>query len=120
MGVRPTPAQTPVKLSLRSGARLRSSASNQFARVHLTLKPFATDVMQPDQLAYAPSESGRVYIAEQTGLILVADANGQIHRESFLVSRSCAPAHPARRLATRPGGYRQVGDVARPGSIWFG
>ncbi len=58
------------------------------ARVSLALRPFATGLTDPVQLTYAPDGSGRVYILEQSGLVLVADANGKVHPKPFLDLRS--------------------------------
>jgi hypothetical protein len=60
------------------------------AHVALTLQPFTTGLTHPVQLTVTPDGSGRVYIAEQTGLILVADAGGQTYPRPFLDRRSLA------------------------------
>jgi glucose/arabinose dehydrogenase len=52
--------------------------------VALGLQPFVTGLTQPVQLTTAPDGSGRVYIPEQAGLVLVADASGKVHPRPFL------------------------------------
>jgi glucose/arabinose dehydrogenase len=58
------------------------------AHVGLTLRPFITGLSQPVQLTAAPDGSGRVYIAEQAGLILVANAAGRTSARPFLDIRA--------------------------------
>jgi hypothetical protein len=50
---------------------------SNLAHVALTLQPFAAGLTHLVQLTSAPDGSGHIYIAEQAGLILVADANGR-------------------------------------------
>lgn len=54
------------------------------ANVQIGLTPFATGLDRPDFLTYANDGSGRIYIAEQPGRIMVAEPNGQVHPEPFL------------------------------------
>ncbi len=68
------------------------------AHVALTLKPFITGLTEPTQLTYAPNGAGRVYITEQSGLIVVADAHGRLARQPFLDIRSLVLAGGERGL----------------------
>jgi glucose/arabinose dehydrogenase len=81
-GVRPTATRS--KLAVGSALGPKALMPGNLAHVAVALQPFTTGLTNPVQLTYAPDESGRVYIAEQAGLILVADANGQAHAQPFL------------------------------------
>jgi glucose/arabinose dehydrogenase len=56
----------------------------RLAQISLGLKPFIGGLTEPTQLTYAPDGSGRVYITEQPGLIVVADAHGRLAPQPFL------------------------------------
>ena len=75
-------------LVTKSVIAARTLPHANLAQVALTLRPFTTGLTHPVQLTSAPDGSGRVYIAEQEGLVLVADAGGQTHAQPFLDIRS--------------------------------
>jgi glucose/arabinose dehydrogenase len=56
----------------------------RLAQLSLGLQPVITGLTEPTQLTYAPDGSGRVYITEQPGLIVVADAHGRLAPQPFL------------------------------------
>jgi glucose/arabinose dehydrogenase len=56
----------------------------RLAQISLGVKPFIRGLIEPTQLTFAPDGSGRVYITEQPGLIVVADAHGQLAPQPFL------------------------------------
>jgi glucose/arabinose dehydrogenase len=77
--------------SQSSGASAPSHKVSPQARldqVSLALKPFISGLTHPTQLTYAPDGSGRVYITEQAGLIVVAAADGKLYPQPFLDIRS--------------------------------
>ncbi len=82
--------QTALHSRLFTGPAMAANTSPQrnLAQVALTVQPFTTGLTHPVQLSSAPDGSGRDYIAEQLGLILVADADGQTHAQPFLDMRS--------------------------------
>lgn len=82
------PAAGRAKPAAGSALAPMTSLRGNLAHVALTLQPFAAGLNDPVQLTAALDGSGRVYIAEQAGLILVADADGQTHAQPFLDVRS--------------------------------
>jgi glucose/arabinose dehydrogenase len=56
----------------------------RLAHLSLGLQPAVTGLNEPTQLTFAPDGSGRVYITEQPGLIVVADAHGRLAPQPFL------------------------------------
>jgi glucose/arabinose dehydrogenase len=65
-----------------------TTRQGNLAHIAVALKPFAAGLVHPVQLTSARDASGRVYIPEQAGLVLVADANGRVHSQPFLDIRS--------------------------------
>jgi len=65
-------------------AAAKAQPQGDLAHVALALQPFTAGLTHPVQLTYAPDGSGRVYIAEQAGLILVAHADGRVRDKPFL------------------------------------
>src|SRR5215469_7896080 len=62
----------------------RHQLEERLAQVSLGLQPFISGLTEPTQLTYAPDGSARVYITEQPGLIVVADAHGRLAPQPFL------------------------------------
>jgi glucose/arabinose dehydrogenase len=56
----------------------------RLAQIALGLQPVIRGLTEPTQLTFAPDGSGRVYITEQPGLIVVADAHGRLAPQPFL------------------------------------
>jgi glucose/arabinose dehydrogenase len=56
----------------------------RLAQLSVGLKPTIVGLTEPTQLTYAPDSSGRVYITEQPGLIVVADAHGRLASQPLL------------------------------------
>ena len=82
------PISSRPKLAAKSAKPRDALLQNTLAHVAVVLQPLATAVARPVQLTYAPDESGRLYIAEQAGLVLVANANGKESAQPFLDIRS--------------------------------
>src|SRR5258706_12767084 len=81
---------TALRARLFPGPAMAANTSPQrkLAQVALTVQPFTTGLTHPVQLSSAPDGSGRDYIAEQSGLIVVADADGRTHAQPVVVMRS--------------------------------
>jgi glucose/arabinose dehydrogenase len=76
-GGTPTHAATPT-------ATATIPPTGPLATVKLSLTPVVRGLMRPDFLTTAHDGTGRLYIAEQSGLIRVAEANGKLYSEPFL------------------------------------
>jgi hypothetical protein len=70
--------------------------------IPVRLEPVAQGLTAPVALAAPPDQSGRLFIVEQTGLIQIVDAAGELHDEPFL------------DLSERPGEHSLIGLAFHP------
>ena len=68
-----------------------ATVSGSVPALDVQVKAFATGLQSPVDLKEVPDGSGRIFIMQQTGAIVVVNADGTVRPESFLDLRAKSP-----------------------------
>ncbi len=80
-------------VNLNTGAKSDTSPVGTYAGVNYQWTPFASHFDSPIGMTYAPDQSGRLFVPEQIGMILIVDPTGQINPTPFLDITTLVPLH---------------------------
>lgn len=107
-----------------SGATATTAPGKPLGPGDVHLQPFATGLQSPVYLTYAPGQTDRVYVVEQTGRVLVVGMDGTVRAQPFLdVSQliSTGSERGLLSIAFHPdyaqNGYFFVDYTARDGTV---
>src|SRR5690242_11444498 len=74
----------PTATATQSGSSATSTPGAPLGPGAIRLQPFAKGLQSPIYLTYAPGQTDRVYVVEQTGRVLVVGMDGTVRAQPFL------------------------------------
>ncbi|HLY28480.1 MAG TPA: PQQ-dependent sugar dehydrogenase [Aggregatilineales bacterium] len=80
-------------VNLNGGTQSDTRSVGNFEGVDYQWTPFASHFDSPIGMTFAPDHSGRLFVAEQMGQILIVDGKGQINPTPFLDITDLVPLH---------------------------